>query len=257
MNLGFLKDKLAKVTGKADPAPASEEQTDPTQASGEQNSTASATGEQNSPAPASGKSKLGSLFSKIKTSASNAMSDMGLLAANPDRAPKPIRTIDEENLTEDVAHGLLLDYSLADAQSFVPVLNKIAKECHKLHNLGIYADIVSITPSHVLKFETRDNFIHVECFNGENPGNELENDGTSENPFQHPFDELLDGGDGEEAEVNEAEGEEGEEEEEVEEGEGGEEEEEVEEGDEGEEEEEDEDEADDDGDDGDDDGEDE
>ena len=228
MNLGFLKDKLAKVTGKTDPVPAAGEQTDATPG----------TGEQTDAAPAAGKGKLGSLFSKIKTSASNAMSDMGLLAANPDRAPKPIRTIDEENLTEDVAHGLLLDYSIVDAQSFVPVLNKIAKECHKLHNLGIYADIVSITPSHVLKFETKDNFVHVECFNGENPGNELENDGTSENPFQHPFNELLAGGDEDEAEVNEVDAEEeGAEEEEAEEEEEGDEEEFEEEGDEEDEEE--------------------
>lgn len=198
MDLGFLKNKLAKVTGKATPAPGTAEQTGPAETSSEPNASAQTTG----------KGKLGSLFSKIATTAGNAMSDLGLTAANPDRAPKVARTIDEENLKIDVAHGLLLDYSVTDPQSFIAVLNKVAKECHGLHNLGIYADIVSITPSHVLKFETKDNFIHVECFNGENPGNELVNDGTSDNPFQHPFDELLAGGDEDESEENETDGEE-------------------------------------------------
>ncbi len=118
---------------------------------------------------------------------------------------KPIRTIDEENLTEDSAHGLILDYSLVDPQSFIPVLNKVAKECHKLHNMGIYADIVSITPSHALKFEAKDGFVHVECFRGESPGNDYENDGTPENPFQHPFTEILPGVDSDESDADEEE----------------------------------------------------
>lgn len=169
MAFGFLKDKLAKASEKV------------------------------SPSLASVKDKLNPMLSKIATATGNAMSDMGLLAANPDREPKPVRTIDEENLHEDVAHGLLMDYSTIDPQAFVSILNKIAKECHGLHNLGIYADIVSVTPSHALKFETKDNFIHVECFNAESPGNGYDNDGTSENPFQHPFDELLAGGDADES----------------------------------------------------------
>lgn len=184
MDLGFLKNKLAKVTGKATPAPETAEQTGPAETSSEPNASAQTTG----------KGKLRSLFSKIATTAGNAMSDLGLTAANSDRAPKAARTIDEENLKTDVAHGLLLDYSVTDPQSFIAVLNKVAKECHGLHNLGIYADIVSVTPSHVLKFETKDNFVHVKCFDGESAGNALVNDGTSEEPFQHPFDELLAGG---------------------------------------------------------------
>lgn len=136
--------------------------------------------------------KLNPMLSKVSEATSNAMSDMGLTATNQDRAPKPTRTIDEENLHESKAHGLLLDYGKTDNDYYVSVLNKVSKECHKLHNLGIYADVVSVTPSHALKFETKDNFVHCECYNAESPGNKYENNGTSENPFQHQFDELLD-----------------------------------------------------------------
>ena len=86
---------------------------------------------------------------------------------------------------------LTVDYSSKSPDDFIEVLNEISPEIGGVTNLGVFADIKSITPGFVLRAKDSEEFINVKTSPGEKPYNHLVNDGSSLEPYDYDFEHLL------------------------------------------------------------------
>lgn len=86
---------------------------------------------------------------------------------------------------------LSVNYQSELPDDFVEVLNSISPLLGGVTNLGVFADIKSVTPGFVLKIKESDEFISVETSIEETPYNNLQNDGSSIEPYDYDFEHLL------------------------------------------------------------------
>lgn len=87
--------------------------------------------------------------------------------------------------------NLTVNYKSVLPDDFVEVLNEISPELGGVTNLGVFADIKSVTPGYILRTKESHEYIHVETTHGEVPYNHLQNDGSSVEPYDYDFDHLL------------------------------------------------------------------
>ena len=88
-------------------------------------------------------------------------------------------------------YNVNIDYKSTDPNDFIDALNKISPQIGGLTNLGVFADIKSITPTQYLVNTVENHFINIKLSAGEKPDKNLKNDGSSSHPFDFPFAELL------------------------------------------------------------------
>ena len=86
---------------------------------------------------------------------------------------------------------LSVNYSSKSPDDFIEVLNEISPEIGGVTNLGVFADIKSVTPGFILRTKESDEFINVKTSPAENPFNYLQNDGSSLEPYDYDFEHLL------------------------------------------------------------------
>lgn len=87
--------------------------------------------------------------------------------------------------------NLNVDYKSTSPDDFIEVLNEISPEIGGVTNLGVFADIKSITPGYVLRTKESDEYINVKTSHDEAPFNTMRNDGSSIEPYDHNFDHLI------------------------------------------------------------------
>ena len=87
--------------------------------------------------------------------------------------------------------GLKVDLSSTNPMDFVSALNKIADNLGGVSNMGIFADIVSITPIEEMRVGVVDGFIDVKTGMKEKPGRELTIKDGINDPYELDYDVLL------------------------------------------------------------------
>ncbi|MCH4155581.1 MAG: hypothetical protein LKF31_04680 [Muribaculaceae bacterium] len=87
--------------------------------------------------------------------------------------------------------GLNFDYSSVNPNDFVEILNQISPQIGGVTNLGVFADIIKVTPGYAIKCISTEEFINVNVLHGESPEMKLINDGSSSEPYDFDFSYLL------------------------------------------------------------------
>ncbi len=86
---------------------------------------------------------------------------------------------------------LPFNYQSVSPEDFIDFLNEVSPELGGVTNLGVFADIQSVTPGYILRVKESDQFISVETSHAEAPFNYLQNDGSSLEPYDYDFEHLL------------------------------------------------------------------
>lgn len=86
---------------------------------------------------------------------------------------------------------LSVDYQSESPEDFIEVLNEISPELGGVTNLGVFADIKSVTSGFVLRTKESSEFVSVKTMPAEKPYNYLQNDSSSLEPYDYDFEHLI------------------------------------------------------------------
>ena len=95
------------------------------------------------------------------------------------------------NLKTKVVEGLPLNYNSTDPKDFVEVLNKIADAMGGVTNMGVFADITSVTQSNEMIANVADKYVAVSVKRYEKPHRDLVVTTNVEDPYQFDLDTLV------------------------------------------------------------------
>ena len=90
-----------------------------------------------------------------------------------------------------VVSGLPLNFESTEPKDFVEVLNKIAEAMGGVSNLGVFADITSVTQSNEMIADVADKYITVSTKRHEMPHNDLLVTTNVAEPYQFELDTLV------------------------------------------------------------------
>lgn len=94
-------------------------------------------------------------------------------------------------LKTKVVEGLLLNYNSTDPKDFVEVLNKIANAMGGVSNMGVFADITSVTQSNEMIANVADKYVTVSTKRYEKPHRDLVVTTNVADPYQFDIDTLV------------------------------------------------------------------
>lgn len=94
------------------------------------------------------------------------------------------------NYKTKVVEGLPLNFESTDPKDFVEILNKVANAMGGVSNMGVFADITSITQANEMVAEVADEYISVSTSHYEKPRKELIAKGNETEPYQLELDVL-------------------------------------------------------------------
>ena len=95
------------------------------------------------------------------------------------------------NLKTKVVEGLPLNYNSTDPKDFVEVLNKIADAMGGVSNMGVFADITSVTQSNEMIANVADKYVTVSTKRYEKPHRDLVVTTNVADPYQFDLDTLV------------------------------------------------------------------
>lgn len=95
------------------------------------------------------------------------------------------------NLKTKVIEGLPLNYDSTDPKDFVEVLNKIADAMGGVSNMGVFADITSVTQSNEMIAQVADKYVTVSTKRYEKPHRDLVVTTNVADPYQFDLDTLV------------------------------------------------------------------
>ena len=95
------------------------------------------------------------------------------------------------NLKTKVVEGLPLNYDSTDPKDFVEVLNKIADAMGGVSNMGVFADITSVTQSNEMIANVADKYVTVSTKRYEKPHRDLVVTTNVADPYQFDLDTLV------------------------------------------------------------------
>lgn len=94
-------------------------------------------------------------------------------------------------LKTKVVEGLPLNYNSTDPKDFVEVLNKIADAMGGVSNMGVFADITSVTQSNEMIANVVDKYVTVSTKRYEKPHRDLVVTTNVADPYQFDLDTLV------------------------------------------------------------------
>lgn len=94
------------------------------------------------------------------------------------------------NLKTKVVEGLPLNYDSTDPKDFIEVLNKIADAMGGVSNMGVFADITSVTQTNGMVARVADKYITVSTKRYEKPHRDLVVTTNVSEPYQFELDTL-------------------------------------------------------------------
>lgn len=94
------------------------------------------------------------------------------------------------NLKTKVVEGLPLNYDSTDPKDFIEVLNKIADAMGGVSNMGVFADITSVTQTNEMVARVADKYITVSTKRYEKPHRDLVVTTNVSEPYQFELDTL-------------------------------------------------------------------
>lgn len=94
-------------------------------------------------------------------------------------------------LKTKVVEGLPLNYNSTDPKDFVEVLNKIADAMGGVSNMGVFADITSVTQSNEMIANVADKYVTVSTKRYEKPHRDLVVTTNVADPYQFDLDTLV------------------------------------------------------------------
>lgn len=94
-------------------------------------------------------------------------------------------------LKTKVVDGLPLNYESTDPKDFVEVLNKIADAMGGVSNMGVFADITSVTQSNEMIADVEDKYVVVSTKRYEKPHRDLMVTTNVFEPYQFELDTLV------------------------------------------------------------------
>lgn len=94
-------------------------------------------------------------------------------------------------LKTKVVEGLPLNYNSTDPKDFVEVLNKIADAMGGVSNMGVFADITSVTQSNEMIANVADKYVAVSVKCCEKPHRDLIVTTNVADPYQLDLDTLV------------------------------------------------------------------
>ena len=94
-------------------------------------------------------------------------------------------------LKTKVVEGLPLNYNSTDPKDFVEVLNKIADAMGGVSNMGVFADITSVTQSNEMIANVADKYVTVSTKRYEKPHRDLVVTINVADPYQFDLDTLV------------------------------------------------------------------
>ena len=95
------------------------------------------------------------------------------------------------NLKTKVVEGIHLNYDSTDPKDFVEVLNKIADAMGGVSNMGVFADITSVTQSNEMIANVADKYVTVSTKRYEKPHRDLVVTTNVADPYQFDLDTLV------------------------------------------------------------------
>lgn len=95
------------------------------------------------------------------------------------------------NLKTKVVEGIPLNYDSTDPKDFVEVLNKIADAMGGVSNMGVFADITSVTQTNEMVARVADKYITVSTKRYEKPHCDLVVTTNVSDPYQFDLDTLV------------------------------------------------------------------
>ena len=90
-----------------------------------------------------------------------------------------------------MVEGLPLNYNSTDPKDFVEVLNKIADAMGGVSNMGVFADITSVTQSNEMIANVADKYVTVSTKRYEKPHRDLVVTTNVADPYQFDLDTLV------------------------------------------------------------------
>ena len=95
------------------------------------------------------------------------------------------------NLKTKVVEGLPLNYNSTDPKDFVEVLNKIADAMGGVSNMGVFAEITSVTQSNEMIAHVAEKYVAVSVKRYEKPHRDLVVTTNVADPYQFDLDTLV------------------------------------------------------------------
>ena len=90
-----------------------------------------------------------------------------------------------------VVDGLPLNYESKDPKDFVEVLNKVASAMGGVSNMGVFADITSVTQSNEMVANVKDKYVVVSTMQYEKPRRDIVGSTKVSEPYQLDLDTLV------------------------------------------------------------------
>lgn len=94
------------------------------------------------------------------------------------------------NYKTKVIEGLPLNFESTNPEDFVEVLNKVANAMGGVSNMGVFADITSVTQTNEMIADVADEYISVSTSHYEKPRRDLIATGNEIEPYQLELDVL-------------------------------------------------------------------